>query len=188
MLYFCYHFDYDDQRHGDDQISALIHNVNMVQIAEKYFVEPLKKLAREKFQTCAYAQWDQAAFGESIALIYDSDSPSVSTLKPAVMDTVRKHSDVLFTDTAYSAFQQSIRDAPDFLLDWAKDVATIVHDKKDLPTADAIWYKCPGNACSNYGVAFCVNGSVPAHWSFSCPLRCTRDKDRAYWKQHLLQQ
>ena len=189
MLYYFYRFNYADDGHADNQAPAIILNFNMMLMADKYFVEPLQVLARDKFTKRVHAEWDQASFGEAVSQIYDNDSPCVSALKQIMLDVVRTHSDVLFADSAYVSFQQSVRDTPEFLFDWGKECASRIHGKKDPSKGSFEVYKCPGHGCTMYDVTFCISKSVPENWRFACPLRCSKgEKDQGYWKQHLLKQ
>ena len=55
MLHYFYHFDYSDEKEGG--MAPILLDIYVFAMAEKYFVEPLQKLATEKFNARAYVYW-----------------------------------------------------------------------------------------------------------------------------------
>ncbi len=70
MLQFLYKFDYHDGRGFADTMEPLSFNVLVYSIADKYDIQELKELAKEKFECLVKEQWVQDAFPEALRAVY----------------------------------------------------------------------------------------------------------------------
>lgn len=183
-----YHFDYNEEHNIESGVAPLILDISMIALAEKYLVQPLVALAREKFTARVFTEWDSDAFAQAIGEIYTSENGSVAAMKSVMIDTVQQHAQELFTDDKYASFQHMVKDAGDFLFDFSKANAatTAAKRNKDFARNDVTWYKCPGWACSRNVSIFAISNTVAKSLRFSCPLRCSVEQDQDFWRGHVV--
>jgi hypothetical protein len=72
---------------------ALITNANVYIIAEQYDIQPLKYLAKNKYEYIISAAWNTSFFVESLRTIYDGtpDSSKMDMLRELALNTAGKH-------------------------------------------------------------------------------------------------
>lgn len=177
MLRYLYHFDYSDEIEGG--IPPLLLNLHLFAIADKYFIEPLQKLATEKFNRRAYEHWASDAFAETLETLFESSfaEGSLETLRLIVLEVVKEHAKELFNNDAYGRFQMATVSAPAFLFEYVKSITTEPSTKSTVArTSNLVWYKCPGMQCQKHAAVFGIRNTVPNNFKFNCPLRCTVDQ------------
>ena len=121
MISYMYTFDYRDERHlsesrrcnppscDDDHEAhghqnmidceedqpALLSSVRVYAIADKYDIPPLKRLAKERFETWAEKNWAREDFSDIVREIFESTPTSDRGLRDIAIRIVALHADVL---------------------------------------------------------------------------------------------
>ena len=119
MLYYFYHFDYDDAKEGSS-VQPIILDLHLFVIADKYFIKPLQEMAKDKFLYRANSEWGSTAFADAVQDIYAMEAESATMLKWIVLDIVKEHAAELFGDKGCSYFQDIAETTPKFLLTTAR--------------------------------------------------------------------
>jgi hypothetical protein len=70
-------------------------NARMYALADKYGIEDLKELAREKFATVATRDWNKGGFAHAVQIVYESTPKSDSGLRDVVVETINQHRDLM---------------------------------------------------------------------------------------------
>ncbi|RYP71327.1 hypothetical protein DL771_004904 [Monosporascus sp. 5C6A] len=91
MLYFMYHFDYNNV-HG---ASTMIFNAQVYSLADKYIIPSLKSQAREKFETAISTGWAMDDFPLAIAEVYNSTPDSDRGLRDLTVKIARTNINAL---------------------------------------------------------------------------------------------
>lgn len=104
-------------------------------IADKYFVEPLKKLAAAKFEARAREDWHTSAFADAVAEIYQTTSRDDEPIREIALQTIRTHSHKLLRkDGRHVAFLAVLRETAEL----GADLATSLESKTSM-----VKYECP---------------------------------------------
>ena len=157
LIHYFYNFDYPDPTNGQNDVPPIVLDVQMYIIADKYFIEPLKQLAIQKFENRAKLEWDTDAFADAVGEAYDSTAEGSNPLKRIAISTVKKHSKELLDESkGYTHFLKILSTTPAFGADTAIALAW-GHDENK--------YKCP----SCYKTFVCIMGLSTVYW---CPLGC----------------
>ncbi|KAK5170364.1 uncharacterized protein LTR77_004951 [Saxophila tyrrhenica] len=178
MLHFMYHFDYEDEGHGG--LAPLMLNAYLFVMADKYQVDGLKALAKDKFLKRTTSQWNTSSFAEVISVAYSLDDRVTGVLRQILAGTVRDHAKDLFRKQEFFEFREAALKHPQLLLDHSKSTA-VNADEPNRNPANMDWYKCPGNYCKEYSAIFAISQHVPDTFRISCPLRCTYNKNKPFW-------
>lgn len=75
--------------------TELITNARMYALADKFGIEDLKELAREKFARVATRDWNKGEFVHAVQIVYESTPKSDSGLRDVVVKTINQHRDLM---------------------------------------------------------------------------------------------
>ena len=70
-------------------------NARMYALADKYGIEDLKELAREKFARVATRDWNKGGFAHAVQIVYESTPKSGSSLRDVIVATINQHRDLM---------------------------------------------------------------------------------------------
>ncbi|EME45280.1 hypothetical protein DOTSEDRAFT_128282 [Dothistroma septosporum NZE10] len=103
MLKYLYTADYEDDTTfvpGDtpEAVPALLFNVYVHTIAEKYDIPALTKLAEAKFSQRADTEWSTSGFADAIAEMYDTAPESKGVLQEKALELSTTHAKELYTE------------------------------------------------------------------------------------------
>ncbi|KXT03678.1 hypothetical protein AC578_5172 [Pseudocercospora eumusae] len=173
MLYYMYNLDYGDFSNSPDHVAAIIMDVKVFTIADKYNIKALMDLAAEKFELRCSEQWRESVFADAIKQVYTVAPDHDDRLKRIVIDTVQEHAAQLYGhhNDAYLDFERMGREVAEFSADMCKKLAS--EDKEEMRT-----YKCP-----NQGELFRM--STPTPTTFGCPSGCHRAQTESWWSAHI---
>jgi hypothetical protein len=181
MLYYMYHFDYFDE--GRDTPPLLL-DLKLFMLADKFFVEPLKAMARQKLFLRCKEDWHTEFFTDAIQLAYCPDETYPAEIKKIILDVVDDHAGDLFAE-GNESFRKVVGTTSEFLLDYASYTAKKKSSAGAVPDPAGVkWFKCPGRTCRTYSSFFCVSNELPDKSKISCPLRCTYNKQMDFWAAH----
>lgn len=74
MINFMYGRDYDSSGNSSGRISPILFNIKVYLVADKYGIETLKRLSKEKFDKVASSCWDMDDFPHAITEVYIESS------------------------------------------------------------------------------------------------------------------
>lgn len=100
-------------------------------MAEKYNIKSLKDLARGKFQTTIYSDWNSPYFLVTIGFVYGSTPPSDRGLRDIVVNLSKDHLKSLL---ARPEFESIMEENGDFGRDLVKASANRVDPQPDAAT------------------------------------------------------
>ncbi|KAF5575997.1 ARM repeat protein [Fusarium pseudocircinatum] len=150
MTLFLYCFDYESPADS----SAMIFHAKVYQIADKYGIEALKRLAATKYRTSIDAGWEMDSFPYAIALAYTTTPPGDRGLRDIAMEVAFKHIGPLMS---LDAFCDMLGENQDI----AADVIRYMHRRMGM----AKEVKCSG--CER---VFLIGAIEPRHGVFPfCP-------------------
>ncbi|KAF5974688.1 ARM repeat protein [Fusarium coicis] len=110
MTLFLYCFDYESPADS----SAMMFHAKVYQIADKYDIEALKRLAATKYRTSIDAGWEMDSFPVAIELAYTTTPPSDRGLRDIAVEVAFKRLGNLM---AQDRFCGMMRDNPDIAAD-----------------------------------------------------------------------
>src|SRR5436190_10693352 len=87
MISYMYTFDYTDGNSTD----ALLNNLRVYTIADKYDIKELKELARKRFSTQVQTHWNHAKFPAVVREVYDSTVSSDHGLRDIIEKAIKEH-------------------------------------------------------------------------------------------------
>ena len=93
MIRFMYENEYDSSGNNDAQVSPMLFDVMVYQVAEKYGVGALKKLSKVKFDHAASICWEMNEFPHVITHV--SSSSECEELRDTIAHISHKHIDKL---------------------------------------------------------------------------------------------
>ena len=185
MLYYCYHFNYSDET--ESGISTHVINAQAFELADKYLIQPLQKLAEQKFLERAKAGLNATEFAEAVQHVYDVNTPKAVGLKNILLEIMEENAAMLFNTQDNDEFRNMVCEVPEFLFDHSKRLAAKPTTGPKLPSAQTVnWFKCPGRNCQTYGSVFSVSKSAPDRWHFSCPNSCNVKMRQDFWAQYMV--
>lgn len=119
MIHFLYSFDYSDEVNDPTTTSqatteSLAINAAMYIIADKYEVDLLKDLAKDKFSETIKEAWSAPSFPNIIETIYDNTVTSDRGLREALFPVLKLHQSQL---RKTEAFMDVVRSCGDFAVD-----------------------------------------------------------------------
>ncbi|KAF5562491.1 ARM repeat protein [Fusarium phyllophilum] len=129
MILFFYHFDYDSK----DSSSEMSFHAKVYQIADKYGIEALKKLAATKYRASVEAGWEMESFPEAIALTYTTTPSADRGLRDIAVEVAFKHIGPLMGQDAFCGM---LSENPDV----AADVIRFMHGQMGMAKEN----KCSG--------------------------------------------
>jgi hypothetical protein len=112
--------------HGEDQ-PALVSSVRVYAIADKYDIQPLKELAKERFCNWAEDNWDHENFSDIVRELFESTPNSDRGLRDFVIRIVATHADLL---SQKDKFRQVIEDFGDLGLGLSCQLLKIHSEEK----------------------------------------------------------
>ena len=170
LIHYFYNFDYENAK-GLYHVNELVLDVHMFNIADKYLVEPLKKLAASKFDDRAKRLWFTDQFAWAIAEIYKSSAKDIGLLKQTVIKVAIEHRDMLLDEErTIDQVRNVLRKTPDFGADLSMTLA------KTKPKQ--LWYKCPD--CEK------IFSLLEMRYMFRCPYDCSGPQTNYWWKEHII--
>jgi hypothetical protein len=176
MLHYFYHFDYDDENRGDTP--AILLNLKIFMLADKYMVEPLKTLAKDKFTRRAQMDWDKDFFAQAITVVYDMENKrDAQGLKDVILQIVAEHASELLVEGIGSSFREKVLATPSFLLDYTTKVTKIIPPPVVLSVSSGdAWFKCSQPQCSSKNALFKIKAEEDGLYeSILCPGNCFKD-------------
>lgn len=116
MLSFIYTAEYDDEAFkNQEDCEALVFNIHVHTIADKYTLPGLSQLSLSKFTRRAESDWKSAAFATAISEVYNINSSTKSDLKDVVIEICHKHGAVIFSENSTNdGIVQTTRDVSCF--------------------------------------------------------------------------
>ena len=183
MMHYFYHFDYDDEGHGD--LSPMVLNIKLFAMAQFYLADSLKTLAKDKLVTRVATQWEHSSFADAIKLAFSMTDDHTSVIRDILAGAVWDHAKTLFNHKweGHEEFARVAMGVPRLLLDYAKKIPKDTNGPAHNP-ANVDWYRCPGTYCKQYNTIFAISQHVPDGFRISCPLRCTYNKNKEFWRNH----
>ncbi|KAL8829305.1 MAG: hypothetical protein Q9170_006226 [Blastenia crenularia] len=111
---------------GSNKVDLTIvwNNVPVYALAEKYNVQPLKALTKERFRASSLGVWEKADILEVLKEVYETTPSTDRGLRESMLDVCQRYIDQL---TVFPAFRQMLRD--NALL--ALDIVDRLHDTKE---------------------------------------------------------
>ncbi|KAI1042124.1 hypothetical protein LB505_007255, partial [Fusarium chuoi] len=97
MTLFLYCFDYESPADS----SAMIFHAKVYQIADKYNIEALKRLAATKYSTSIDAGWEMDCFPDAIELAYTTTPPGDQILRKIAVKVVIKRIGALMNQDVF---------------------------------------------------------------------------------------
>ncbi|KAF5615980.1 ARM repeat protein [Fusarium sp. NRRL 25303] len=97
MTLFLYCFDYESPADS----SAMMFHAKVYQIADKYGIEALKRLAAMKYRTSVEAGWEMDCFPEAIELAYTTTPPGDRGLRDIAVEIIFKRLGKLMTQDTF---------------------------------------------------------------------------------------
>ncbi|KXT07780.1 hypothetical protein AC579_4303 [Pseudocercospora musae] len=173
MLYYLYNFDYGDFSNSPEHVSAIVMDVKMFIIADKYNIKTLMDLAAEKFEVRCREQWREAGFADAIKEVYTAVPGHDDRLKRTIIDIVQENAVQLFdgNNEVSPNFARTARELAEFSADMSKILA--IEGTGSMQT-----YKCPSG-----GEVFYM--STPTPKNFGCPSGCYGSQTQSWWKPHM---
>lgn len=146
MIHFLYHFDYQVDT-SEDAPMAILQDIRLFLAADKYLVQPLRKLALKNIRSRLRTEWNTEAFSAAIREIYTLFPTQKDMLKPEIIKILKRHRELLQnTDAIYGALESALRELGEFAAD-----AAIALAEPMLGRYRAQAFKCP--SCDT---TFCV--------------------------------
>lgn len=141
LLHYFYHFDYEAPASGNGELAPIVFHVRMYAVADKYFVDPLKKLSAAKFEARALSDLSTPAFAEAVSLIYQTTIPNANApIKQSALGAIASKAGVLLGDGKHAAFLKVLRQTPDL----GADLAIRLTSGESAATAATVKrYRCP---------------------------------------------
>ncbi|KIW14288.1 hypothetical protein PV08_07070 [Exophiala spinifera] len=93
MVRFMYENEYDSSGYDDTDMSPMVFDVLVYQVADKYGVGALKKLSKGKFDRATSICWEMDDFPRAVAQVYSS--PECEELRDTIARVSSKHIDKL---------------------------------------------------------------------------------------------
>ena len=124
MISYLYTYDYRDEEHPrpsrdqhqdisgramEDQ-PALLSSVRVYAIADKYDIQPLKELAKNRFETSAEKNWAHKDFSDTVKEIFESTPTSDRGLRDIAIRIVASHADVLIQKDEFRELIEEVGD------------------------------------------------------------------------------
>ena len=150
MLHYMYHGNYGDTGNALTDLTPIVLDVGMFTIADKYFIGPLKALAKARFvETCA-SEWKTEAFAQAVREIYTT-SLEDTAMKDVVIDTIKVNGGEFLKDKDdFKGINQVMRDIPIFGVDvlavlWAVKLDRSGEGGSGENPREYKWlFRCPG--------------------------------------------
>lgn len=168
FIHYLYNFDYGDFGNSQGDVPALVLDVRMFIIADKYNVAPLLELAVTKFKERCEQEWMKPEFGEAALELYSIGLDHNTSLRDVIVGTINKHASEVLDPDRKSEFSK--------LHEVMEQTELGAHVAARLASR-VCTYKCPKTNC---GRVFQV--SVAAYCNFSCPNKCY-NQDETWWEQ-----
>ncbi|KAI9784671.1 MAG: hypothetical protein M1816_000787 [Peltula sp. TS41687] len=112
MLQFLYATDYDSNK----IVSPMLFNIRVYVLADKYDIEPLKKLAKAKFEKAMWSCWKMDDFPDAVAEVYGSTMPTDRSLRGPVAEVSYENLQQLLKDDGFGAtLEQTVGFAADVI-------------------------------------------------------------------------
>ncbi|KAL8649423.1 MAG: hypothetical protein Q9210_004405 [Variospora velana] len=93
LIHYLYHFDYPGgSQHEPSRTpssTALVVNVEMYIVGDRYQLEDLKELAKHKFSLALASSWNQQTFPEVIRTIYENTLPTDRGLRDLLVPVLK---------------------------------------------------------------------------------------------------
>lgn len=163
MINFMYGRDYDSSGNSSGRISPILFNIKVYQVADKYGIETLKRLSKEKFDQVASTCWDMDDFPHAITEVYIESS----------------HAEL--QDTIATVAHQHVRELlkkKDFLLVLSETSGFASHLLQLVTSSSGTTYQCP--SCGGEWEA-----QLPSSRNAYC-LLCGRH--RSDWGEHMVEE
>lgn len=129
VIAYFYSADYDDDFHRTG-FNPLVFNMKIHLAADEYCVEPLRQLAKEKFNRTFDIDDGQVLswLGDAAVTAYKTEFDSFTEFRETIISIAVKHQDYLLEDDDWIAmiFRQLVQGLPDFMMDYARALAKLI--------------------------------------------------------------
>ncbi|KAH6953968.1 BTB/POZ protein [Ilyonectria sp. MPI-CAGE-AT-0026] len=160
MIQFMYKFDYRNKC----GTSTMVFDAQVYQIADKYNIQALKTLSKEKFGASIATGWSMDDFPLAIAVVYDSTLPEDRGLRDLAVETSHENIEKLL---GHDEFCKVLRKIPDF----AADLIPFLSGKH---TSNSKSYRCP--SCS-----YTIHGDLRHGKNYYCTSCGSRNTNWDSW-------
>lgn len=145
---------------------ALITNAKVYIIAEQYDIQPLKHLAKKKYQDIIPATWNSSSFVESLRIIYDGtpDSSQVDMLRELALNTAGRHAKELMDR---GEFLTLCKDRGEISVEVLK-ASLNVEKSLQPPSAASQMFKCAINQSHAVTTRSYGSENRPSYWCTIC--------------------
>lgn len=134
MIRFMYENEYDSSGNNDAQVSPMLFDVMVYQVADKYGVAALKKVSKGKFDRAASICWEMDDFPHVITHVYSSSE--CEELRDTIAQISHEHIDKLIVkNNFFRVLQETSGFAADIVQLMAK--GTNLHGHTQCPNCRA---------------------------------------------------
>jgi len=154
MISYLYTTEYADEPQGATS-EAVIFNVDMHTIADKYNIHQLGELAAAKFKVRATAGWSTPGFASAIQQVYGLNVKDDLRLRKIILEIAVEHSEALCTPPCGAAFVNIMETVPRFAAELFKRCALGFTDERRY-------------TCVRCVKSFTMKKAV-AHMQYGCP-------------------
>ena len=113
MLHYPIRFDCGNHGNSQADVEPIVVDVRVFAIAEKYFIEPLKKLAANKSAGRAKQDWRTSAFAIAATEAYESVPEHERTLRQIVEVAAAYATDLLNKSGPFDDFRRAMLEIPE---------------------------------------------------------------------------
>jgi hypothetical protein len=160
MIKFIYTQDYDDGKNRPSTTSeangALLTNVKVYILGDKYDIQPMKVLAAKKYEALVPEQWNTPSFADSLKLLYDQTLDSDRMMKDMAIKIAGDHATKQADRTEFLDLCQARGDI-------AYDVLKFTMDAMYTGTPGSVVKRCPNISCGSNGNMNYVKANINPH-------------------------
>ncbi|KAK5726547.1 hypothetical protein LTR17_012670 [Elasticomyces elasticus] len=163
MIKYFYTFDYDSERNngGTNDMHALVFDVHILLIADKYDIPDLARLATTKFKERARTEWRNTAFANAAGLVFTAGFP-VDPLREIIVGLAMAQAKELDKGDVGKRFYEVASSTPALAVAlWRKRSA------RDCEHPGYQWYTCP-IGCGKSVYAELGSGQAYQIWCKGC--------------------
>lgn len=186
-----YHGTYVDPGNAPTDMPPILLDVRMFIIADKYFVESLKRLACLKFSArCEGDDWRSPDFATAVTELYESGVEDDSVRRVVVATIRDQATDLLMKAAEYPDIHKVMRETPAFGADVVVALTSVLsavsggsversHALSKLAEEYKQGFSCP-ECCATFSLYIPVGESI----SFGCPKGHHGGKSYTWWAKH----
>lgn len=172
MLQYLYKSDYDETALGD-KLPAILLDVRVHAIADKYDVASLGNLAASKFADRAKQDWITTGFAQAIGEVYTSSADHKRELRGCLVFTAKQHATELFNEDYGAQFRDIAATVPCFGIELAGYLAKdanrpetrYVCDSSHCFGKDKVFSMWKADSRYDYVCPYCRSSYAGSHWA-----------------------